>query len=359
MQNLQPVLRQRRPILVRDGRLSRQQRLRARYLRCVRAGSADALAQRSGGGNPAQKPGRGFALQFRPEKLCRGCPSGSGSRHRARRRATLTIAEFGSYRIRNRHPARRERPIHRFRQQRLPSRRRVCIARTLDKYYIWIDLLRHRSAIVVFFSFEVDNPIPHSSIVQKSAYVYANVHLPENMLWTVGLGYDDHRAENLDICKFDPKLGFQWDISDRLRLRLAAFRTLEPPVISNRPIQPTQVAGFNQFYDDSDGTVAWNYGAAIEARLDRNWFAGFAFSGRQFDEPVLNEDRFAREERKDSLYRSYLYWTPATEWALSTNSSSIPIPEIHASISPYRRRSKRGAPPSRCAISIRWVSSLA
>ena len=104
-------------------------------------------------GNHAQKPGRRFALQFRPEKLCRGCPSGSRSRHRARRRATLTIAEFGSYRIRNHHPARRERPIHRFRQQRLPSRRRVCIARTLDQYYIWIDLLRCRSAIVVFFSF--------------------------------------------------------------------------------------------------------------------------------------------------------------------------------------------------------------
>ena len=167
------------------------------------------------------------------------------------------------------------------------------------------------------FPFEVDNPIPHSSIVQKSAYVYANVRLPENMLWTVGLGYDDHRAENLDIRKFDPKLGLQWDISDRLRLRLAAFRTLKPPIVSNRTIQPTQVAGFNQFYDDSDGTVAWNYGAAIEARLDPNWFAGLAFSGRQFDEPVLNEDRFAREERKESLYRSYLYWTPATEWALS------------------------------------------
>ena len=39
-----------------------------------------------------------------------------------------------------------------------------------------------------------------------------------------------------------------------LRLRFAWFETVKPALIANQTLEPTQVAGFNQLFDDTNGT---------------------------------------------------------------------------------------------------------
>ncbi len=74
------------------------------------------------------------------------------------------------------------------------------------------------------------------------------------------------------------------DLSDRLRLRLAALRAVKPALVTNQTIQPTQVAGFNQFYDDFNGTKAWLFGTRLQIS-DRSisLYTGTEFMYRELD----------------------------------------------------------------------------
>ena len=51
-----------------------------------------------------------------------------------------------------------------------------------------------------------------------------------------------------------PKVGLQWNITDNLRLRLAWFENVKSALAANQTLEPTQVAGFNQLFDDINGT---------------------------------------------------------------------------------------------------------
>ena len=154
---------------------------------------------------------------------------------------------------------------------------------------------------------------------QASVFAYGNVELPSDFVWTVGLTYDDFEQANLHHQKVSPKFGLQWEIADGLGLRLAAFRTLKPALLADRTIQPTQVAGFNQFFDDAEGSTAWHYGIGLDARLGEGLYAGFEYSHRSIDEQIydLTTERLTSDDREEDTARLYLYWTPHRFWALS------------------------------------------
>ena len=54
-----------------------------------------------------------------------------------------------------------------------------------------------------------------------------------------------------DTNQFNPKFGAMWNPFPATTVRAAAFRVLKRRLITNQTLEPTQVAGFNQFYDDS------------------------------------------------------------------------------------------------------------
>jgi hypothetical protein len=158
------------------------------------------------------------------------------------------------------------------------------------------------------------------TIQQYSAYGYSNIEFPQGATWTLGFGYDVYDEEGFNRKTPSPKLGLQWDITEALRLRLAALRTVKPVLTANRTIQPTQVAGFNQFFDDANGTEAWLYGAGLDARLTQDISVGVEASTRDISEPT-GESTNKYVDHDESLYRGYLYWTPHPEWALSSEIS--------------------------------------
>ena len=58
----------------------------------------------------------------------------------------------------------------------------------------------------------------------------------------------DSDAED-DTDQFNPKFGVTWNPFTNTTLRAAAFRTLKRTLITDQTLEPTQVAGFNQFFD--------------------------------------------------------------------------------------------------------------
>jgi len=141
--------------------------------------------------------------------------------------------------------------------------------------------------------------------------------------WTIGLSYDEYSEADLTLNEVNPKIGMQWDVTQDLRLRLAAFRSLKPAVFASQTIQPIEIAGFNQFFDDARGAEGWLYGIGIDAHITDNLNGGIELSRRDWQEPIpqfgndLVIRNIVRQERNVDTLRSYLYWILGPDWGLS------------------------------------------
>jgi tetratricopeptide (TPR) repeat protein len=151
---------------------------------------------------------------------------------------------------------------------------------------------------------------------RNSGYLYTNFHLNSSLNTTFGFNYDSYAEKNLDIERFNPKLGLQWNIVNNFRLRLAWFETIKSALIFNQTLEPTQVAGFNQMFDDVNGTKARRMGIGIDTHVANTVFSGFEISRRDLDVPIIGNDNddVGFEEQKENLYRAYLYWVPHENW---------------------------------------------
>ena len=111
------------------------------------------------------------------------------------------------------------------------------------------------------------------------------------MTFTVGASFDFFGAAvRLFGTKdqFNPKFGITWKPIPGTTLRAAVFRTLKRTLITDQTLEPTQVAGFNQFFDDTNATEAWRYGGAIDQKFTKDLFGGVEFSKRDLKVPITD-----------------------------------------------------------------------
>ena len=109
----------------------------------------------------------------------------------------------------------------------------------------------------------------------------------------------------------------QWNISDDLRFAARGVSDDQAVLIANRTLEPTQVAGFNQFFDDVNGTRSDIYGLGLDARLTGSLYSGMEIIRRDLDVPFSAGRQVFIVDRIEDLYRLYLYWVPHDEWAVS------------------------------------------
>jgi hypothetical protein len=94
-------------------------------------------------------------------------------------------------------------------------------------------------------------------------------------------------------------------------VRAAGFRTFKRELISNQTLEPTQVSGFNQFYDDSNRTEAWLYGAAVDQVFGQRLFGGLEYLTRDLTISVEDFNGFHQSfEWDEKTARGYFFWTP-------------------------------------------------
>ncbi len=113
----------------------------------------------------------------------------------------------------------------------------------------------------------------------------------------------------------NPKVGLDWTSKTGTTLRAAVFRTLKRTLVTDQTLEPTQVAGFNQFFDDPSATESWVYGGAIDQKFGKRAFAGAEYSGRSLTIPqVLIENNvnavLTLHDGKEYLARAYLFAAP-------------------------------------------------
>ncbi len=154
-------------------------------------------------------------------------------------------------------------------------------------------------------------------VSRNNYYFYTNTHLPGNLTASAGMSYEDFLSvDGHNHTKVNPKFGLQWDITDKLRLRAAWFETTKAHLIAQQSLEPTQISGFNQFLDDFNGARSLRMGIGADYRLSDVVFGGVEASERKFKIPFVPPSSTTEElsERKEQLYRSYLYWIPHLHW---------------------------------------------
>jgi Flp pilus assembly protein TadD len=187
------------------------------------------------------------------------------------------------------------------------------------------------------FGFFDDLETEQIDLKDTRVYAYGNITLLPNLIGTVGLSYQDYDQDqlynytdqtgffppvsnavnHLDFDELNPKLGLRFAATDDLELRAAYFEVVKPALSSNRTLEPTQVAGFNQFFDDPNATKSKRYGVGLDGKLNPAFSYGVEFTKRDIDGLVspLGAQPFF-EDRDEQLHRAYAYWTPAESLAV-------------------------------------------
>jgi tetratricopeptide (TPR) repeat protein len=152
---------------------------------------------------------------------------------------------------------------------------------------------------------------------QRTAYLYLN----QSWSWgsTIIGGDYTHIDETdfLDDTSYNPKLGLIWDLADSTSLRLAAFGTTHSSILNNWTIAPTEVAGFNQIYDDFIGTEAKRYAVALDHQFSKDLNTGIELSRRvitRLSDDLSNLDR----EQRELSHKGYVYWAANSKLSLGS-----------------------------------------
>ena len=126
----------------------------------------------------------------------------------------------------------------------------------------------------------------NADMKHANGYGYADIQLRENLVATLGLSYDSiDRDDADDRDELNPKFGLTWTPGSGTTVRAAAFKVLKRTLITDQTLEPTQVAGFNQFYDDINETESWRYGVGLDQKLTDRLFAGIELSARDMKVP--------------------------------------------------------------------------
>jgi tetratricopeptide (TPR) repeat protein len=179
----------------------------------------------------------------------------------------------------------------------------------------------------LFDSFEETT---NADIDHTNMYLYSYFHLPNELSITIGASADLYKndidgSDNLDLeeNQFNPKFGVTWKPFQNTTLRGAVFRTLKRTLVNDQTLEPTQVAGFNQFFDDDDASQTFVYGVGLDQKFSESLFGGVESRKRNLTVPQQITDlntfeTVVREFDWDEYFtRAYLHWAPVNWMALS------------------------------------------
>jgi tetratricopeptide (TPR) repeat protein len=167
-------------------------------------------------------------------------------------------------------------------------------------------------------------------VQQTNLYLYSYVNLRENLTFILGAScdfFDTDSPNSESTDQFNPKFGITWNPFPDTTVRAAVFKVLKRTLITDQTLEPTQVAGFNQFFDDLNSTESWRYGIAIDQKFSKNIYAGAEYAKRDLDIPWRSieydefgnviADKVRRGDGNEYLGRTYLFWTPHPSLAFS------------------------------------------
>jgi tetratricopeptide (TPR) repeat protein/opacity protein-like surface antigen len=158
---------------------------------------------------------------------------------------------------------------------------------------------------------EISTPLD-DKVRHTNAYGYWRYAALTNLMVTLGLSFDDYDDGTIDEDQINPKFGISWSPLPPLTVRAAAFRTFKRSLVTNQTLEPTQVAGFNQFFNDFTGTDGRRYGVGIDYTVSSDLALGAEYTGRRAIVPRIDATAgtVTDYDYNEKLHRIYLNWLP-------------------------------------------------
>jgi hypothetical protein len=110
-----------------------------------------------------------------------------------------------------------------------------------------------------------------------------------------------------------------WSPADGTTLRAAAFSSVKRPFgfVANQTIEPTEIAGFNQFftgidqfYGDIDATISERVCLAVDQKFSSTAFAGAELTARRLKVPQFDfNNNLTDADWREKTAHAYLYKT--------------------------------------------------
>jgi tetratricopeptide (TPR) repeat protein len=206
-----------------------------------------------------------------------------------------------------------------------------------DLYEVRADWQRDRFGLIAGFSYMegtlfedwrlelfpgVELPIidgVEADFERDKVYAYSNLGITSKATLMLGLSADSIEFGSLiDRNQVNPKLGLTLHPHSNTTLRLAAFRVLASTYEFKQTTEPTQVAGFNQFFDDLNASEVSACGAAVDQTFSKRLFGGVEFLYRDLDVPqVQTAPRLVNfSDWVEQTGLAYIGWAPVDRFAL-------------------------------------------
>lgn len=163
--------------------------------------------------------------------------------------------------------------------------------------------------------FNTDTEIEHNNI-----YSYADFNHSDDFTFILGVSADQLKNKDTgnELEQINPKLGSIWNVSKKTTLRGAVFRTLKRTLSSGRTLERTNIAGFNQFFEDFNGVDAYRYGLGVDREINNDLFGGMEIN--YVDSKVTSgflTETLMELDRRETGIRSYLAWTASKRLAIN------------------------------------------
>lgn len=157
--------------------------------------------------------------------------------------------------------------------------------------------------------------------LHTNIYSYGQIDMSHRILATIGLSGDIFDSPVEEKNELNPKIGLTWQPLKNTMVRVAAFKTLQRRLIYAQTIEPTQLAGFNQFFNDFEAASVWNCGIGLDQKFSDTWFGGIQYFYRNLEVPFTVIDPIGTSEVKEDEWQekigsAFLYWAPYNWTAL-------------------------------------------
>jgi tetratricopeptide (TPR) repeat protein len=154
---------------------------------------------------------------------------------------------------------------------------------------------------------------------QTNGYVYVNIAPRPALELTLGAGHDRYTSPGLELDQWSHKLGLLAKPTGNSTVRLASFRTVKRPLPLEQTLEPTQVAAFNQFFDDPNGTASIRNAAAFDARISSKVTIGAEVSSRHLEFPISFQAGTIFEDQDEESIAAFVNWRPNSRWVIGVN----------------------------------------
>jgi len=163
--------------------------------------------------------------------------------------------------------------------------------------------------------------IQNFKTTHNTGYAYFNTRFPESVMWTLGASYDDVKKESAEIHEANPKFGIQWQLPKSQRIRLAYFEAVKRELLVEQTLEPTQVAGFNQFYDDINASKFRLSGIGYDGAFGTRVLFGLETIKRSIDKAQFYSGEFIFQDRDKTISNIYVNFLASSSFMYSVSAT--------------------------------------